>query len=272
MKKKPVPEPEVQTAIALDDKSQTCRVTVIQDSILEYPDLWLEVFIAGGPDYDRAMVQMFAKARCFQAKSVEQADLVIFTGGPDVNPVLYLEEDVHPKTNFDSDRDKADIELFYKAQELGIPMVGICRGSQLLHVMKGGRLFQHIEGHTGPHSMLCSRTQRLFQRISSTHHQGVIYHDGMQIIGESLHKNHDRWLNGTTKDGSKQVDIEAYFYRQDCILGFQGHPEFMGYGQYSQWCMQQIEHFIKNNPDIVVTETDHGRFNRLKKELILNPM
>lgn len=264
---KPKAEPEV---IALGN-DEACKVTVLQDSVLTYPELWLEVFIQGA-DFDRSLVQMFAKARCFQAKRIEEADLVVFTGGPDVDPSIYNCKDIHPKTMIDKARDDRDMETFVMAQALGIPMVGICRGSQFLHTMMGGRLYQHVEGHLGPHSMIDSNTQRLIQRISSTHHQGIIYHKDMLVLGESLHKQNKRWIDSKTEGVSSHRDIEAYFYRKNCILGFQGHPEFTSYGQYSKWCMDKIDHYIRHNPDICVSETDFGRFNRIKQDLVLNPM
>jgi len=260
----PKVEPEVSNA-------DSYRVAVIRDSVLTYPELWLEVFIQD-EDTDRAIIQMFAKARCFRAKNIERADLVIFTGGPDVDPSIYGCKDIHPRTNFDKRRDDRDIETYKQAQALGIPMVGICRGSQFLHVMQGGRLYQHVEGHVGPHSMLDSGTQRLIQTVSSTHHQSAIYHEGMTVLGESLHRNNAKWIDSKTEGVSNKHDIEAYFYRKNCVLGFQGHPEFVGYAQYTKWCMEQIEIHIKHNPDIGVEETEFGRFNRIKRELILNPM
>src|SRR5687768_16963203 len=72
-------------------------------------------------------------------------DLICFTGGEDVTPSLYGEVK-HPLTYNNPERDKHEVEYFN--QFIGIPKVGICRGGQFLNVMSGGKLHQHILGHT----------------------------------------------------------------------------------------------------------------------------
>ena len=66
------------------------RVTIIRDSKIDYPELWMEVFIGPGPESERQpFKEFFAKARCTEATTPDEADLVVFVGGPDVNPALY---------------------------------------------------------------------------------------------------------------------------------------------------------------------------------------
>lgn len=59
--------------------------------------------------------------------NMEEADLVVFTGGEDVSP-SYYGASVHPKTYTNEYRDEVEKKAFNKALLLGIPMCGICRG------------------------------------------------------------------------------------------------------------------------------------------------
>ncbi len=84
--------------------------------------------------------------------TMEGANLVCFTGGEDVNPSLYGHEK-HPTTYFSIFRDTKERSYFEKALDMGIPMVGICRGGQFLNVMSGGEMYQDVSTHTCERSL-----------------------------------------------------------------------------------------------------------------------
>ena len=72
----------------------------------------------------------------------DDVELVVFTGGADVDPSLYRET-MEVRTHSDLARDLFE-KMFYKAcRTYVVPMVGICRGAQFLTVMNGGKLKQH---------------------------------------------------------------------------------------------------------------------------------
>jgi putative glutamine amidotransferase len=79
-------------------------------------------------------------------------DGIVFTGGPDLDPTLY-EAEAHPETtNLRPDRDRAEVALLTAALERDMPVLAICRGSQVLNVALGGDLEQHVPdrvGHVG---------------------------------------------------------------------------------------------------------------------------
>src|SRR6266446_2592686 len=74
--------------------------------------------------------------------NIEDADLVLFTGGEDVDPRMY-KEPRNPHTGCNLDRDIQEAREFYLANKLKKHIIGICRGSQFTCVMSGGKLVQH---------------------------------------------------------------------------------------------------------------------------------
>lgn len=230
---------------------QTHRVTVLKDHALEYPALYLDVFIASDNRFENAQfAQLFSRARCTKADTPDEADLVIFTGGEDVDPALYGRT-AHPKTKYNTGRDSEEIDLFLHCKTNGIPMFGVCRGAQFLHVMHGGQLYQDVDGHYGDHSMRDLKGFLTIDRVSSVHHQMVKSNikNGMEIIAVSR-KSQNRYLDEVEMEMGSIADIEAFFYRETCSFGVQGHPEYQDYNQFAIWTLEKINQLVLENPDI----------------------
>jgi putative glutamine amidotransferase len=81
------------------------------------------------------------------AATVARLDGLVIAGGPDVEPVRYgAERD--PRTGPPAaERDAWELALTRAALAAGVPLLGICRGMQLLNVALGGTLVQHLDGH-----------------------------------------------------------------------------------------------------------------------------
>ena len=83
----------------------------------------------------------------YAAATVARLDGLVVAGGPDVEPVHYgaaLDPRTGPPARA---RDTWELALIRAALEAGVPLLGICRGMQLLNVALGGTLVQHIDGH-----------------------------------------------------------------------------------------------------------------------------
>ncbi len=101
---------------------------------------------------------------------MEDADLVVFCGGEDISPTLYHAER-HPLTWPNDERDKHEVAEYKKARSMGIPMAGICRGAQLINVLRGGNMWQHIEEHYDADHILNWLGEEY--TLNSYHHQAM---------------------------------------------------------------------------------------------------
>ena len=138
---------------------------------------------------------------------------VHFTGGMDIGPRFY-DEPRHPLTeDWDHGRDSAEIGLFNRASERGIPMFGVCRGMQLLNICNGGKLYQdmyHPRNH--PIELFDGRVIQ----VNSLHHQACILSGQTKVI-----------KLGMVRTPDQEHDIEVAWWPDTKSLGFQYHPEMM---------------------------------------------
>lgn len=83
------------------------------------------------------------------AETLEALDGVVFSGGNDLDPDVYGAEP-HPATGgVNTPRDRAELALLTAALERDMPVLAVCRGSQILNVARGGDIVQHLPEVTG---------------------------------------------------------------------------------------------------------------------------
>jgi putative glutamine amidotransferase len=161
--------------------------------------------------------------------TIEEANLVVFTGGQDVCPLVYNQTDIHPKTYYTLERDNYEILAYNKALKLGKKMIGICRGHQLLSVLNGTTLIQD-QPNPGNHFMITYKGESIL--INSLHHQAVYPFDLPKeeylILGytNNILKHHH---NGKSEEMHPKVEVEAIYFPKTNCLGIQCHPEMMAY-------------------------------------------
>ena len=83
------------------------------------------------------------------AEIMHRLDGLVLAGGADVNPSRYSEEPDPATTSWRDDRDVSEMALLNAADDLGLPVLGICRGMQVMAVTAGGALLQHVPSVTG---------------------------------------------------------------------------------------------------------------------------
>ena len=82
-------------------------------------------------------------------ETLDRLDGLLFSGGSDLDPELYGQQ-AHPETNeIIPQRDRAEIALLRAALERDMPVLAVCRGSQVLNVALGGDLVQHLPDVVG---------------------------------------------------------------------------------------------------------------------------
>jgi putative glutamine amidotransferase len=79
---------------------------------------------------------------------LDRLDAICLSGGPDLDPDAYAAATRHEELGpTEPELDAFELDLARAADERGLPILGICRGSQALNVARGGTLHQHIPGH-----------------------------------------------------------------------------------------------------------------------------
>lgn len=165
------------------------------------------------------------------AEIVETLDGVIFAGGPDIDPILFGQETVPECGRIFRQRDDMELNLFQEAARCNLPVLGICRGIQLLNVAMGGTLIQHI-----PARYEGSLHQQPTKRLSLYHDVTVlpgtmlasVYGDNARVTTNSFHHQAiDKLAEGLRVEAVVDEGfVEAVSGTGDrFILGVQWHPE-----------------------------------------------
>ncbi|MCC7439187.1 MAG: gamma-glutamyl-gamma-aminobutyrate hydrolase family protein [Armatimonadetes bacterium] len=167
---------------------------------------------------------------------------LVLTGGSDVHPARYnAPQDLPLCHDIDEARDAAELAMTEIATERKIPVLGICRGMQLLNVFFGGTLIAHIPERTGtpdhqkdgdhdrrhtievtPGSMIAKFTRTLEGSVNSAHHQAVnapgigltitaVSHDGIAEAIEPKSDNRDSFILGVQWHPERMEDTENPF-------------------------------------------------------------
>jgi gamma-glutamyl-gamma-aminobutyrate hydrolase PuuD len=160
-------------------------------------------------------------------------DGLVLQGGADVSPQSYSEAPTRPEWSGDRARDMYELELLHEFVEAGKPVLGVCRGCQLINVAFGGTLYQDIasdvptaQAHVHEdydrhrHAVTFPRGSslaRLFRgqasgMVNSIHHQAV------KTLGR------DMMIEALSEPDQM---VEAIRYRKaPFVMGLQWHPEF----------------------------------------------
>jgi putative glutamine amidotransferase len=163
---------------------------------------------------------------------LERIDGLVLAGGADIDPSSYG-HDAHPETvGTIPERDQFEIALVREAIERDMPVLGICRGMQLINVALGGTLVQHLPEHYGHHEhrrvlgsfdgadhdvdvqpdTLANEVVRGTRHATLSHH-----HQGVECLGAGL------VVSGTSALDDLPEAIEMPSKR--FVLGVQWHPE-----------------------------------------------
>ena len=207
----------------------------------------MKVFVAGGAlNYANFLEDVSL------VDKVEDAEVVVFTGGEDISPDLYNCEP-HPTTYCNPSRDLADKEIFKSIKNNQIAL-GICRGSQFLCVMNGGLLIQNVTGHMieGTHEIT---NDDIIYHIPSTHHQMQypfnLCNDDYDVLFHSKNRLSDCY------EGD-QIDHEM-------IINY-GEPEIVFYHKSGHPKCLSVQGRVEMIPDSPVAKMISNLIKKLLKE------
>lgn len=171
-------------------------------------------------------------------------DCVMFEGGTDISPKLYGEQPNSYVVDQDRGRDIFESNLFRQAKDLGIPMIGICRGSQLLCALSGGKLVQHVSNHGVDH--LVDDYKGRSYMVTSSHHQ-------MMLPGDTNHKvlaktkRAQIYIGEYDKPLDVKEDAETVWFPDTKCLAIQSHPEWQADDSMAvQAAREYVSDFILN--------------------------
>jgi putative glutamine amidotransferase len=165
-------------------------------------------------------------------------DGLLLSGGPDVDPVRYGDNYVHPATyGIDPDRDQSEMDLFDAALRDGIPVFGICRGIQVMNVARGGTLIQDVSTeHPGAAEVGHRQHERGLEDSAVGHAMSAVESSPLPIFGNNdlgVNSFHHQAIRDLAPDlvpvaFSPDGLIEAVVMRGNPdVFGVQWHPELM---------------------------------------------
>jgi putative glutamine amidotransferase len=165
-------------------------------------------------------------------EALDRVDGLILAGGADIDPSLYGEQRDPATRDSVIERDRTEIGLARRAVERDMPVLGICRGMQVLNVALGGTLRQHVPDLVGhnehrrnpgsfenadhdvrlvPDSLAARTAREQLHAIKSHHHQGVDrLGEGLIVTGYS-----------TLDEYPEAIELPGARF----VLGVQWHPE-----------------------------------------------
>jgi putative glutamine amidotransferase len=165
-------------------------------------------------------------------EALELIDGLILAGGADIDPASYRAEP-HPKTRGTvPERDRTELAIARRAVERGLPILGICRGMQLLNVANGGTLRQHVPDDVGH-----EEHRRHLGSFDDSEHDVRLEQGSLaaQAAGEHLHapKSHHHQGVAQVGEGLRVTGLSVLDELPEAIetdgpafcLGVQWHPE-----------------------------------------------
>ncbi len=145
---------------------------------------------------------------------------LLLTGGVDIQPHLYGDSECHSQNTLDAERDELEfplLDMFVKAKK---PVMGICRGMQVIHTYFGGTLWQDLPSQLSVnhrntiHNIRCEKGSKLHSLFGEEFAVNSFHHQAAKDMGEDMHPV--AWCGDV---------IEAIEHKNLPIWAVQYHPE-----------------------------------------------
>jgi putative glutamine amidotransferase len=166
----------------------------------------------------------------FRRELLDDLDGVVIGGGAHVEPSRYAQQ---PSIEYvyDEQRDEFEWAVLGSVLERRVPLLGICRGAQLINVFRGGNLYQnlpedipgiHLKRHVLARKRIEIANDSLLERVMNVHHVRVnsLHRQGVRELGRDLRVSaRDEW--------NVVQAIESTEQGGPFLLGVQWHPEYL---------------------------------------------
>jgi gamma-glutamyl-gamma-aminobutyrate hydrolase PuuD len=179
-------------------------------------------------------------------------DGLVLQGGADVSPQSYAEYATRPEWSGDRTRDMYELELLHEFIEADKPVLGVCRGCQLINVAFGGSLYQDIA------SDVPSAIAHVNDMYDSLHHEIHFPPDSTfsRMLGGAGTAKVNSIHHQAVKELGRDLKVEAYsgsdniveairYQKAHFVVGIQWHPEFHHRGPDLLDCTPILDHFLR---------------------------
>lgn len=188
------------------------------------------------------------------SESIMGVSAVVFWGGQDIHP-SYFKEGKHLRSQAGSGPTNRDI-FEWKAMNYckinHIPMIGVCRGAQLMTAFAGGKLISHVDGHHASHNMVTSEGEII--STTSCHHQMMypfdIEHEILAHSEYGLSKTYENGRNEQMHVMQGKSEPEVVFYPGINGLAIQGHPEWAINSRFADYCNELVVELLVNSEEV----------------------
>lgn len=154
--------------------------------------------------------------------NVKDYDGLVLPGGVDINPALYHQKNT-ASVGINNQLDKMQYKILDKFVKAGKPVLGVCRGMQLINVYFGGTLRQNVKGHRGlSHPTTLQPDSWLYKAYGKNYKVNSWHHQAVDKVGKNLK---------VTQNADKDKGIEGIQHETLPIYGVQYHPEYMNDGK-----------------------------------------
>ena len=202
------------------------------------------VLYSASPIEDLDPFGLFSSVKSvYYPEEIKKGGVLILWGGEDIGTGIYGQEPNKMCLSKEaSARDKRELRLINAALVNDVPIIGICRGAQLLCAAAGGTLAQHIDGHGRPHTVTLHDEFDEEITCNSSHHQMMIPPDSAKILASSP------GTTGIDKDNKavryERVNEVVYFPVFNA-LGIQPHPEWPNCPKpFVDYCVRKIKEYL----------------------------
>ncbi len=236
----------------LGDFNERPRGATGQDMAMSTMDYARGVEIGGGIPLNIPMIN----SEDYLDSIVEKCDGFLFSGGPDLSPYLYNANPDSQCGKVVPERDEFELKLMKKVIKAEKPLLGICRGAQLINVYYNGTLNQHIDDHRdGVNHHALTKFPRWYKahevnvkkesHIEKAFNKNMLktnslHHQAIEEVGDEL------TVTAKSSDGIVEgIEDE----NKDFLVGVQWHPEMMYFKHEEQ--LKIFEYFTKKVKELV---------------------